>query len=163
MNHRSVHSGFWASGWLALAITSAFAMQARADDFPEGDGKVIIMRSCNVCHGTDQISHQRKDEDGWTATVVRMQGKGATVSSAEADTVIKYLAKSFPKIVDDTKVNINKADSKGIQVLGFTADEADKIVDYRDRHGDFKDWHDLLQIYGVPGEKVEKIQDKITF
>lgn len=163
MKYRAAFRRLWAGGVCALALASISAVPARADDFPEGDGKVIIMRACNVCHGTEQISHQRKDEEGWQATVVRMQGKGASVSSAEADTVVKYLAKSFPKIVDDTKVNINKADSKTIQTLGFTADEADKIVDYRDRHGDFRDWHDLLQIYGVEGEKVEKIQDKITF
>jgi competence ComEA-like helix-hairpin-helix protein len=162
--HRTAQKNwFWGTVLTAGLLSSIFVAPIVADDFPEGDGKALIMRSCGNCHPTDQIARQRKTEDQWQATVVRMQGRGASVSSPEADVVIKYLAKNFLKVEDTSKINVNKADAKTIATLGFTPEEADKIVDYRDRKGEFKEWGDLLQIYGVSGAKVEAAKDKMTF
>ena len=134
-----------------------------AEDFPEGAGKTLIMRSCGQCHSTDQIARQKKSEPEWQATVVRMAGRGAKVTGEETDTIVKYLATNFVKLEDATKVNINKAASKDLLVLGFTADEANLIIEYRGRHGDYRDWADLLQIYGVNGEKAEAAKDKMSY
>jgi competence ComEA-like helix-hairpin-helix protein len=134
------------------------------DPLPEGEAKVVLNRSCNRCHPADQVSRQRKTEDQWQATVVRMQGRGADISTPEVDTVVKYLVKNFGKVEDTTKVNVNKASSEDLVAkLGFSKDEADAIVDYRDRKGDFREWGELLQIYGVSGEKVQAAKDKMTF
>jgi competence ComEA-like helix-hairpin-helix protein len=147
---------------LVLGSLLVAPLQAQ-EEFPEGEGKAIVTRSCGVCHGIDQIARQRKTENEWQATVVRMQGRGAAVTGLEADALVKYLFKSFPRVEDTTKVNVNKATAKQLEELGFTAEEAEKIVDYRERKGDFREWGDLLQIYGVPGQKVEAVKDKITF
>jgi competence ComEA-like helix-hairpin-helix protein len=147
---------------LVLGSLLVAPLQAQ-EEFPEGEGKAIVTRSCGVCHGIDQIARQRKTENEWQATVVRMQGRGAAVTGPEADALVKYLFKSFPRVEDTTKVNVNKATAKQLEELGFTAEEAEKIVDYRERKGDFREWGDLLQIYGVPGQKVEAVKDKITF
>jgi competence ComEA-like helix-hairpin-helix protein len=163
MHRTSQKNWFWGCFLTTGVLASVFVAPIIADDFPEGDGKVLIMRSCGACHPTDQIARQRKTEDQWQSTVVRMQGRGASVNSAEADVVIKYLAKNFAKVEDTSKVNVNKADAKALVALGFTSDEADKIVDYRERKGEFREWGDLLQIYGVSGAKVEAVKDKITF
>ena len=133
------------------------------DAFPEGAGKTLIMRSCGSCHPTDQIARQKKTETDWQATVVRMAGRGAKVSSEETDTIVKYLAANFAKVEDTTKTNVNKAAAKDLVAIGFTDKEADAIIEYRARHGEFRQWADLLQIYGVDGEKAESLQEKMTF
>ena len=162
MKHTSWH---WIlSGALPLvALFGLSALPARAEDFPDGAGKVIIMRSCGACHSTDQIARQKKSEEDWQATVVRMAGRGAMVTTDEVNTVVKYLATNFAKVVDASKVNVNKASAKDLTKLGFTDSEAAAILDYKGRHGDFRQWADLLQIYGVDGEKAEAAKDKMEF
>jgi len=144
------------------AIACALPVLAQ-DGFPEGAGKTLIMRSCGSCHPTDQIARQKKTESDWQATVVRMAGRGAKVNSEETDTIIKYLAANFAKVEDTSKTNVNKAATKDLVAIGFTDKEAEAIIDYRTRHGEFRQWADLLQIYGVDGEKCESLQEKMTF
>ena len=47
--------------------------------------------------------------------------------------------------------------------LGLTDEEAAAVVSYRERHGDFHAWGDLLIIYGVDGKKIAAAKDKISF
>jgi competence protein ComEA len=144
-------------------MSLVWVLPAGAEDFPEGAGKTLILRSCGQCHSTDQIARQKKSEADWQSTVVRMAGRGAKVTSEESDTIVKYLAANFAKVEDLSKTNINKAEAKDLITLGFTDKEADAIIDYRTRHGDFRNWADLLQIYGVDGEKAEAAKDKMSF
>jgi competence protein ComEA len=59
---------------------------------------------------------------------------------------------------------VNQASAQRIETgLGLTAKEAEAIVQYRDRHGDFRAWGDLLVIYGVDGKKIEAAKDRISF
>jgi len=161
---RTTNQAGWGCALTAVVLITTWTVApVSAQDFPEGEGKAIVMRVCSVCHGTDQIARQQKTEEEWQATVARMQGKGAAVVGAETDTLVKYLFKSFPRVEDTTKLNVNKATAKEIETLGFTPDEAEKIVDYRTRRGAFREWGDLLQIYGVPGEKVDAVKEKMTF
>lgn len=162
MKHNSWH---WVPrGVLPLAaVLGLCAVRAHAEDFPDGAGKVIIMRSCGACHSTDQIARQKKSEEDWQATVVRMAGRGAMVTTDEVNTVVKYLATNFAKVVDASKVNVNKAAAPDLVKIGFTDAEAAAILEYRGRHGDFRQWADLLQIYGVDGEKAEAAKDKMEF
>ena len=92
---------------------------------------------------------------------------GQRVRSAtkeELDTVEKYLATNFPKVDDATKLNVNKASAEDIVArLGLTLDEAKAVVDYRQRHGSFREWGELLAIYGVDGRKIEAAKDRMSF
>ena len=146
-----------------LSLLAVAPVTARAEDFPDGPGKVIIMRACGKCHSTDQIARQQKTEENWQATVVRMAGRGADVSTDDVNVLVKYLSANFLKVADASKVNINKASAKDLVTLGFTDSEAAAIIDYKPRHGDFRLWADMLQIYGVDGEKCEALKDKMEF
>jgi DNA uptake protein ComE-like DNA-binding protein len=146
-----------------LGLLALSAPAARAEDFPDGPGKVIIMRSCGKCHSTDQIARQQKTEENWQATVVRMAGRGADINADDINVLVKYLSANFLKVADATKVNVNKASAKDLVGLGFTDSEAAAILDYKGRHGDFRLWADMLQIYGVDGEKCEALKDKMEF
>ncbi len=150
----------------ALPLLSLLALSTatvRAEDFPDGPGKVIIMRACGKCHSTDQIARQQKTEENWQATVVRMAGRGADVSTDDVNVLVKYLSANFLKVADASKTNVNKASAKDLIALGFTDSEAAAIIDYKTRHGDFRLWADMLQIYGVDGEKCEALKDKMEF
>ena len=97
-----------------LSLLAVATVTARAEDFPDGPGKVIIMRACGKCHSTDQIARQQKTEENWQATVVRMAGRGADVSTDDVNVLVKYLSANFLKLADASKVNVNKASAKDL-------------------------------------------------
>ncbi len=169
MNHKTSKiipsSGLVFALLSSLTLTSPLTTPVLAQDpLPEGPAKVVLNRACNRCHPADQVSRQRKTQEQWQATVVRMQGRGADIATAEVDTVVQYLVANFGKVEDTTKVNVNKASAEELVAkLGFNQEEAEAIVDYRDRKGDFREWGELLNIYGVSGEKVQAAKDKMTF
>jgi competence ComEA-like helix-hairpin-helix protein len=93
-----------------------------------------------------------------------MGDRGAQATRAELDLIADYLFENFPKTEDATKVNVNKATAQEIAAgLALTSEEADAVVKYRERHGNFRAWGDLLIIYGVDGKKIAAAKDKISF
>jgi competence ComEA-like helix-hairpin-helix protein len=134
-----------------------------AGELPEGEGKKIIQQQCAGCHPGNALAGYQKTREDWDAIVARM-GQRTTATRDELTTLTDYLATNFPKVDDPTKVNMNKADAKEMsERLGLSAAEADAIVKYRDRRGNFRAWGDLLVIYGVDGTKIESLQDKMSF
>jgi len=63
----------------------------------------------------------------------------------------------------DGKININKASKSELMDLpGIGTVLASRIVDYRDRHGDFSRIEDIRNVSGIGEKRFEAIQDKIT-
>ena len=140
------------------------SVQAMAAELPEGQGKEIILRACVGCHKADELTAYRFTKDEYQAIVYRMGDRGAQATRAELDIVAAYMFQHFPKVEDSTKVNVNRATADQIAAgLGLTPAEAKAVVSYRDRHGDFHAWGDLLTIYGVDGKKIAAAKDKMTF
>jgi Helix-hairpin-helix motif len=143
-----------------LLLVPVFSVCARP--LPEGNGKQVILRSCAGCHNPESFSSYEKTTEEWDAVVTRM-GQRTNASREELDALTAYLAANFPKIEDPTKVNVNKANAKQIESLGFTPQEAENIVVYRERHGTFRSWGDMLVIYGVDGRKVQAASEKMSY
>lgn len=140
------------------------APAAAANVMPEGPGKQIILRECTACHLPDHFTKYRHTNDEWQAIVIRMGQRVRSATKEELDTVQKYLATNFPKVEDASKLNVNKANAEDISArLGLTLDEAKALVDYRQRHGTFREWGELLAIYGVDGRKIEAAKDRMSF
>lgn len=134
-----------------------------AEELPEGAGKDVIAKHCSGCHQGTALARYQKPRDEWDAIVTRM-GQRTAATREELNTLVDYLAANFPKVDDPTKVNMNKAGGKEIvDRLGLTAKEAEAIVAYRERRGNFRAWGDLLVIYGVDGGKIEALQEKMSF
>lgn len=115
------------------------------------------------CH-TESLPAYRFTKDQYQSIVYHMAERGAQASSAELDQIAEYLAKNFPKVEDPAQVNVTKATANEIEArLGIMAREADAIVAYRERHGDFRAIGDLYVLYGVGGTKIEAAKDKISF
>jgi competence protein ComEA len=145
-----------------LACTLAAALYSA--DLPDGPGKDILLRACTNCHRAEDFPAYRHTAQEYRTIVYRMGDRGAQATTAELDTVAAYLAKNFPKVEDPSKINVNKASAKEIESgLNLTASEAEAIVKYREKHGDFRVWGDLLVIYGVDGRKIQAAKDKMSF
>jgi competence ComEA-like helix-hairpin-helix protein len=147
-----------------IAAASLLSLDARADDLPDGKGKELILRACTGCHKAEEIAVYRFTKDEYQTIVYRMGDRGAQASRAELDVIAAYLFEHFPKIEDKTKINVNKATAQEIAAgLNLTSEEADAVVKYRERHGDYRAWGDLLIIYGVDGKKIAAAKDRISF
>jgi competence ComEA-like helix-hairpin-helix protein len=142
----------------------AASLNAAAAGMPEGPGKPIILRECTTCHLPDHFTKYRHSNEEWQAIVIRMAPRTRSISKEETETVQKYLATNFPKVEDSTRLNVNKATADEIVArLGLTPEEAKAVIDYRQRHGTFREWGELLAIYGVDGRKIESIKDRMSF
>jgi competence protein ComEA len=148
----------WALSCLLLASF------AGAAELPEGAGKDIILRACTRCHKAEDIPSYKHTKDEWPLIVDRMVGRGAAVAADERELLVSYLAKNLVKEVDPTKINVNKATAKELETgLDLTAKEAEAIVGYRERNGNFRAWGELLVIYGVDGRKIQAAKDRMSF
>ena len=149
---------------LLAAVCLLSPAAAKAAELPDGPGKPIILRTCVGCHKAEEFMAYRLSKEQYQAAVYRMLDRGAQATTAELDTVAEYLFKNFPKAEDATKINVNKASAGDIEKgLALTAKEAEAVVRYRERHGDFRAWGDLLVIYGVDGRKIEAAKDRMSF
>jgi competence protein ComEA len=84
-----------------------------------------------------------------------MDDRGADGTEEQYAAIVAYLAKNFGRI------NVNKATAEEIAAdLGFTAKEADAIVQYREKNGPYKNRQDLTQV--VDPAKVEAKKDHIA-
>lgn len=63
---------------------------------------------------------------------------------------------------NDGRMNINTATSDQLQMLpGIGETLAQRIIDYRTEHGDFKSVKELLQVNGIGESKLEQIKPYI--
>jgi competence ComEA-like helix-hairpin-helix protein len=108
------------------------------------------------CHRAEDFPAYRHTAQEYQVIVYRMGDRGAWATTAELNAVANYLAKNSPKIDEPGKMNVNNASAKEIETgLNLTAAESEAIVKYREKHGDFRVWGDLLVIYGVDGHKIQ--------
>lgn len=137
---------------------------AHAADLPVGPGRDLLLRACIGCHKVEDFAGYRHTKDEYRAIVYRMGDRGAQASTRELDQIAEYLAKNFAKVEETGKISVNQATAKELEIgLALTAKEAQAIVSYRERHGEFRAVGDLYVIYGVDGRKIQAAQDKITF
>jgi competence ComEA-like helix-hairpin-helix protein len=133
-------------------------------DFPDGPAKEYVNKICLQCHPPAQLLNQKRSESDWKTTAARMATKGVPAPAEEYDAIAAYMAKNFGKEEDTTKINMNKAKAEDIvAVIGLTSDEAKALVAYREKHGDYREWGEMLVVYGVDGRKLEAAKDKMSF
>jgi cytochrome c5 len=77
-----------------LVVICAAALSAQ-QPLPDGAGAAIVKARCVSCHETDLIVSQRLSRAGWTRSIAKMMGWGATVPDAEREPLVDYLAAHF--------------------------------------------------------------------
>ena len=60
-------------------------------------GKSLLSSKCIACHDLSRVTNYKNDVDGWTLTVDRMVLLGATLSDAQREQTIDYLASTYLK------------------------------------------------------------------
>ena len=86
------------TGSTVSAATPAAAAQAAPDNHPEmpdGPGKDVTLRTCTKCHSITNVTGQHKDKDGWTSTITKMVGYGATGTDDEFEAILTYVSKNY--------------------------------------------------------------------
>lgn len=147
-----------------LATGPSFAQQASSQVHPElppGPGKDTLIRVCSSCHSPDNVLANGQDRAGWENTITKMAGFGAVGTDEDFSEILEYLVKNFPA---DAPLNVNKATSAQlVSGLGLTSAEADAVVAYRKKNGDFKTVDDLKKVPDVDAKKLDAKKDRLVF
>lgn len=143
----------------AAALTSTLGLMAR-QDLPEGEGRDVTQRLCsNECHGIEKVVAEHKSKSQWIETMETMRTDGAKGSDEEFKVIVTYLTTHF-----GVQVKINKATAKQIDDVLVLADgQADAIVKYRDEHGPFAGWDDLMKVPGLDAKTLDVQKIKVVF
>jgi competence protein ComEA len=148
---------------LCALVSACFAF-AGAEDLrrlPDVPGKDTVVRVCTSCHGPGNFTKKRLNRDDWDDQVADMVERGAKATPEELAAVVNYLSANFGP---DAKVNVNDAPIDELKsVLVLSAIEAKAIVEYRQDHGRFKEWRDLLKVSGVDAKKIEAKAERMAF
>ncbi len=90
-----------------------------------------------------------------------MVDNGAKATDDELTVIVNYLVENFgPK----SKIHMNTAPMGEIKaVLGLTVTQAVAVVDYREAHGNFKTWQDLLKVPQMDAKVIEEKKDLLAF
>jgi competence protein ComEA len=145
--------------------TTSASSQTKADSqyshLPEGQGKATLIRVCGKCHTPNIVIANGQSREGWEDTITKMAGLGATAPDEDFTDILEYLVKNFPPA---GKVNVNKATTSELQSqLGFTEKQADNIVAYRQKNGDFKSLDDLKKVPEMDARDIDTRRSRVIF
>lgn len=160
--------------FFALSAVVGSAATPPPKQLPDGPGKEALERVCSACHGAEIVEGKGLTKDGWTQVVEEMIQRGAQGSEDDFGQIVDYLAKNFPPPSDGAKpadsqaaaqkVNVNKAAADELKTaLTLTPDQAEAIVTYRQKNGDFKSLDDLKKVPGLDAAKLDSVKDKISY
>ena len=145
-----------------LILISAAYLPAQSS-LPDGAGKATTVRACTTCHGAEMFSGIHRSKAEWEHTVANMTTeRGVEISDADFATVLKYLATNLGPA--GAKVNINKAAAADLEkALSITGAQAEAIVQYRAKNGNFSDLDALKKVEGLDAAAVDAKKDRIEF
>jgi competence protein ComEA len=147
---------------VAAVAQQAAQQQPTHPEFPEGPGKATLLKVCSTCHSPDNVIANGQDRAGWESTITKMAGFGAVATDDEFTEILDYLTKNFP--APTAPVNVNKATTAQFQSgLGLTPAEADAVIKYRAKNGDFKTIDDLKKVPDVDAKKLDAKKDHLAF
>jgi competence protein ComEA len=153
----------------AIAVPPPQTVQQHSTELPPGAGRDTVMRVCSKCHSPNILVANPRDRQGWEDTITKMSGLGAMATDDEFTEILEYLAKNVTPTSTAApaatgKVNINKASSAEIVTgLDLTAKDADAVVAYRTKNGDFKTLDDLKKVPELDAKKLDDSKDKVAF
>jgi competence protein ComEA len=146
----------------AAAAPADQPASAPVDEWPAGPGKQIFLQTCSSCHSAENVIGHNQDSSGWTDTLNQMIQNGAQGSDDDFSAVLQYLVTNFGPM--PPKVNVNKATAMNFRSwLGMPEKEAEAIVAYRAKNGDYKSLDDLKKVPGVDPNYIDSEKDLLTF
>ncbi|MEK6397412.1 MAG: helix-hairpin-helix domain-containing protein [Terriglobus sp.] len=158
----------------AVAAAGVGGQAAAVDSMPAGPGKDITVATCTKCHSITNITGQHKDRDGWTATITKMVGYGATGTDDDFQAILDYVTKNYgldspaaaaPAAAPAAhKIAVNTEPATQLATdLGLTDDESKAVVAFREKNGPFKTIDDLKKVPSVDGTKFDAHAADLAF
>jgi competence protein ComEA len=159
--HRWLAQGF-VTGICAMSAVFGLRLlsggQGESEQAQEARSKAVVQKVCVSCHEMDVVIATRHTRIGWQQIVDDMISRGAEGSDMEMAETIAYLTKYFGK------VNVNTASAKQLaEFLDLSGKEAEIVTQYREQHGNFKDFEQLKSVPGVNAEKLQEKRSLIAF
>jgi competence protein ComEA len=169
LSERSFSSRSWRCALLvavlALFTFTVFTEPSSGQDrsMPDGPGKEQTRKLCVQCHELEKSFSIHQDQAGWKRTVDKMVAFGMEGTEEEIRSVLDYLVRNYP--ADEVpKINVNKARAIELESgLSLRRSHAAAIIEYRDKHGDFKSIEDLKKVPGVDVAKIVAKKDRLIF
>lgn len=144
----------------SLSIAPAFAQS----ELPPGAGREQVQKVCGGCHSVSVITEYRATKEKWGEIVDNMVSRGAEGTDEEIDQVVNYLAEHFGAAAPRSKINVNKATApEMVKALGISVEDASAIVEYRAKHGDYKDLEQLESVPEIDRKRIDARKDSIAF
>lgn len=121
-------------------------------------GEATVEKTCNTqCHGLENLDSRRTARE-WNDLLAEMVSKGAAANEKQLAIIKQYLKRYYGI------VSINTAPAEELSaVLGFTAKDAQAIVEYRTANGKFADVDALSKVPGIDKTKIDEQPDAIRF
>ena len=143
----------------SLLVLAAAAALYGQQSLPDGPAKDLTRKRCGTCHSAQILAAQDQTRDQWSDTINKMMGMGAQLTEDEFNDILDYLSTNFPP-----KVRVNRATAERIASgLDLPIQQAEIIVRYRDQHGNFKSFEDLLIVPGLDTKKMTERKKFIAF
>ena len=141
-------------------FASTLSLVAFHQELPEGEGRDLTLKLCSSeCHGIDKVVGERKSKSQWIENLETMRSDGSKGTDDEFKVIVTYLTMHY-----GVPVKINKATARQIDdSLVLAAGQAEAIVTYRDAHGPFAGWDDLLKVPGLDPKKLQEQKGNIVF
>jgi competence ComEA-like helix-hairpin-helix protein len=140
---------------LALAAPAL----AQDGDAPQSPEAQVFSRVCGKCHPAQAVTVARKTQAQWEESFFKMiDEQGAKASDEDFRAAFDYVVRNFGR------VNVNQATTNELTtVLGWSKQEANAVIDYRDAHGKFADLDAVAAVPGLDAAKVQAAKEAITF
>jgi mono/diheme cytochrome c family protein len=78
---------------LAIAILVVFSLDpVQAEDpLPKGEGRNLVSKKCQRCHGLDRIQEMRGSREQWSEILDEMTNNGLVLNDKNTKVVLNYL------------------------------------------------------------------------
>lgn len=137
--------------------------QQHNSDLPRGPGRDTFIRVCSKCHSPNNVIANGQNQQGWENTITKMVGFGATGTDDEFSEILDYLVTNFPP-ASQVRINVNKASAAELKTgLALSEKEAEGIVTYRNKNGDFKSLDDLKKVPQLDTKKIDAKKGHLIF
>ena len=151
----------WTNVFFLPLCLFVFALPAVGQSLPNGPGKETFESVCSLCHAPTAPMGKQWTRPQWEAKVIEMLQEEPDVTKEEREAIVEYLSANFRP---GGKIYVNKARAKDLETaLEIPANDAEAIVRYRERNGDFKTLDDLKKIPGIDAAKVLSKKDLFEF
>ena len=122
-------------------------------------GEQTMEKVCNTaCHNLEKVFTIRRTGRDWGDVMVNMAGRGTQATDEQFAIVTRYLTRYFGIV----SVNAATADELSA-VMGFSAKDAQAIVEHRKAHGKFANVEALLKVAGIDKTKIEGQPEALRF